>query len=428
MGKQEQAGGSIDRKEGTSGASGRACIDYIFSARPAVFIIENVTNLARIKDANGVTDLEHLKHLFTELGYLTHHTTVQAEVHGSAQPRERIYLFAVLECLDTETRKPLTRVDAELFGDALHSLRQPPRAVSEFLLPDDHPEVLRYREERSRPDAKDNDKKVGFEVLHLEKFREVGLTWPPVDAEHVGRLDAVSHLSARQRDTALWHMHVAEKHGRTTEKIIDLAPSLDFGANSNLERDCMCVVSSVRPFALLRKRELCGWETLALQGLPFSLLEDKIATTMLGAIPHTKLHDLAGNAFSAFAIAPATSDIEPHQLAKCNDAHDTTVRPSMHPVPRYAPFRLFGRGCTRYYTSCHGANSLARPSKHPAISPRLASTLSPCVRACTFSSVTPPMHTRLQHLNGVPSSTSIAVELSGTAHVVVLRLVGCNRS
>ena len=172
---------------------------------------------------------------------------------------------------------------------------------------------------------------------------------------------AIEHLPTRQQEIVLFSLQTMQKKEFTGEHLIDLQPNLDFGSR-NLSRRCPTITSSSRLFALGAMRELTGFlepemrfswappapasrfdqrprapvsmvgsprpktfdpesagtsgvrhvggpwvslhhrfEYLGLIGFPFSRIGHKLKTDPPTA---RALTDLAGNAFSLYAVLP----------------------------------------------------------------------------------------------------------------------------
>jgi hypothetical protein len=144
-------------------------------------------------------------------------------------------------------------------------------------------------------------KDLNYKVKHLEAFTIAGYKWPPnLDDVLDDAAVAVTRaqLPQRQAEAAWFFMRQYMDAGITDEIIVDLNPNLDYGARL-FSRPCFCLVCTSKPFALRARRELSGYESLSLQGLPFGKI--KPATLALG-LSTTALNELAGNAFNGFAV------------------------------------------------------------------------------------------------------------------------------
>ncbi len=149
--------------------------------------------------------------------------------------------------------------------------------VSEFLLRDDHPEVCRAFQERTKPPAKpqptakshpaagsaeghpvENKGAIGYEVRHFQMCRDIGMTFPPVYTDYPGAAEALEHLPTRYKEAALIHIHCVQKVPGNAEIVVDLHPNIDFGSLTYTTQ-CHCIVASSRLFAVRRMRELCGF-------------------------------------------------------------------------------------------------------------------------------------------------------------------------
>ena len=197
-------------------------------------------------------------------------------------------------------------------GAALREIRLPPMPLSEFLLPDDHPDVLRYREERiatktkglSGPGTKDKD--LEWEIEHYESYREIGLPWPPTHYPLSGFTESVAHMPERQAQLA-WYAHqwwsrkAAREGPHAPPVIVDINMSMGFVQRSlEAGHACITLVSSAKPLFVHEGgvRDICGLEVLHLQGLPPSQVQDGAA-----ADKNSNLIDLGGNAFNGFVCS-----------------------------------------------------------------------------------------------------------------------------
>ena len=298
------APGSIEEVRGPSGESASGCLSYVFHARPAMVCFENVKNLnMKRKDpetGEHTSDLDVIQRLMNANGYLMQRLLLNARHYLSPQNRERWYLFCTRVSdgpIDQGRASFEPPHNLQLLPLYLRDMRvQEPFSVEDFLLEDDDPNVLRWLQERRRTKEKDRGKKgEEFKVVHLEEYQHAKLTWPPVYKDDEQLALATEHLPERQRECAWYHVKVAESQTVATEHIIDLNLNLEWSAACNTNTECPYIVSTSKLFAVGRRRELCGNEALALQGLWHSELKTDQFSNL-------QIIDLAGNAFNGFVL------------------------------------------------------------------------------------------------------------------------------
>ena len=103
-------------------------------------------------------------------------------------------------------------------------------------------------------------------MRHLQAFEAQGWTWPPkyeTDAELAGALD---HMPKRQAECAWYHTKLARAQGISEGMVVDLNMSIDFSSAPRGNRAC-CLVSTAKPYAIRRLRDICGYEAFNFQGL-----------------------------------------------------------------------------------------------------------------------------------------------------------------
>ena len=192
--------------------------------------------------------------------------------------------------------------------------------MSDFLLPDNQPAVLRHMAERRATKTAEHQKEavrmrgagtgggkaLEWELEHYESFRAIGLPWPPTLYPHPGFAQSVDHLPEREAQLA-WYCHQwlsARAVGGATgvfPRILDNNMSMGYVQRSlEAEYTCVTLVSSAKPLLVHADgvRSLCGLEVLHLQGLPPSDVQDEAASDK-----NINLIDLGGNAFNGFVCS-----------------------------------------------------------------------------------------------------------------------------
>ena len=198
----------------------------------------------------------------------------------------------------------------------LRETRIRPLPLSDFLLPDNHPAVLRHHAERlaaktteaarTKGVGKGGGKDLEWELEHYENFRAIGLPWPPAHYPLPGFAQSVEHMPEREAQLA-WYCHqwlttrVAAGDTGVFPRILDNNMSMGYVQRSlDAGYTCGTLVSTAKPVVVHEDgvRSICGLEVLHLQGLPPSDVREEAV-----ADKNTNLIDLGGNAFNGFVCS-----------------------------------------------------------------------------------------------------------------------------
>ena len=132
---------------------------------------------------------------------------------------------------------------------------------------------------------------------HLEKFRDVGMAWPPcwhsLDDDLTHAFDK-ARIPRRQQEIVLyWN---AQHEGKSEETVIDLTPTIDWEVNTI--GFAPCIVSSSVLWMRQAQRLVHGAEALMMQGFPSNVMNEPQLW------PSRFLMTMAGNAFNSWHIIP----------------------------------------------------------------------------------------------------------------------------
>ena len=324
-----QTVGCVGQNSGKSGKTCIGCMTYIVKYRPRMVLLENVKNLmgGQVSDKMSV-DLHKVIETLNEAGYVAHFEILSSLAYGCAQHRDRLYLFAVLVSpetvpqLEEDVCMPACMRQLPLL---LRGFRIPCRPIESFLLPCEHTSVEGWQEAQRANKRADKQVKVDakYEADHLLAYREMSLTWPPDFKEDPSFLDRADYLCNRQLEVAWYIARQYEQRGTKVETTRDLNMSLSWQQDKT-SLDAHCLVSTSRPWLLLRQRSMCGAEALTLQGFPESYLKSYPTS-----FTDPQLLDLAGNAFNGFVLLAAISAF----FGTCDLSAAIAVHESFLPAP-----------------------------------------------------------------------------------------------
>ena len=163
----------------------------------------------------------------------------------------------------------------------------------------------------------------------MELYSKANLPWPPTDSDYTREgIEHYKHLPTRQQQCIFYHhatanagrdeLAVDSQQGRASdhhdtaapdrsERVVDVNKSLPWQVKSSSAisqprgSHCACLVSSSRPWLMLRKRQMLGVEALLLQGWNLS---DIISPDGDGTTSFTEpvLLGMAGNAMNMFVL------------------------------------------------------------------------------------------------------------------------------
>ena len=130
-----------------------------------------------------------------------------------------------------------------------------------------------------------------YQVQHLESFQSAALQWPPVWDNDEALTKAVQHLPRRAQEAVYFYT----KTGKGPEETVhDVNMNLEW--NSVAVEVCPTIVCSSTLWLRKAMREIWGAEALSLQGFPLCDLHHE-------AYSHTRMMELAGNAFNGLVVA-----------------------------------------------------------------------------------------------------------------------------
>jgi site-specific DNA-cytosine methylase len=297
---RESVGSLIAGNKGSSGESANGCLAAIAQLKPPIIIMENVKQIASASAADDSSDLDFLRTQLARLGYRIAVFRLRAETFGSPCNRDRLYIVGTLDPADGPGSVLAAAVANVEVDKAVQNLPQPDweapmrmlleammmpdqYPVEQFLLPDDHPEVIRCLQEstkpppakappakKARPAAKSTPapqaaaekEPQDFQIKNYQYFMNAGLPWPPTLADNPKLASALAYLPERQRQAAILHGHYVAKIEGCREIIVDLHPSIDFGSHL-YTTPCHTLVCSSRPFLVRRTRDVCGFRPKA---------------------------------------------------------------------------------------------------------------------------------------------------------------------
>ena len=201
------------------------------------------------------------------------------------------------------------QVDLIVFQQTLSALLTgglecPP--ISDFVLNNDHPEILRMEEDSPSSNGARTSKGDGFvfEVDHMQAFQEAGLLWPPSKPllnEMIG--DKISGLSRRSQECIFYHKSL-EQSQRLVRSVVDLTKSLPWQVKQAPDEEGVaqvlpCLACSSRPFFLFLGRRMAGVEAMFMQGWSLSDIQQKDGEQRFA---DGFLFGLAGNAMNANVV------------------------------------------------------------------------------------------------------------------------------
>ena len=298
---------------GTTGRGFASLLSYLDAAEPKAFFLENVPGV------RGNVEEEFIVQQLETRGYYVHIVVIQAANFGSAADRMRWF------CFGCKRPDSLSAEAVAVLSSSAHqylmSMRIDPYPIEEFIM-EETCQLAAIREEfgflaiEERPDKmlkadpKNKDE-------HFELFRSRGFVWPPeIPSMLEGFEMDFSGLKPRQAELVIFCHRVFPPLTRFS--FIDVNPSLgllvgykDEAAASLKDpwRDhpativgSSLLVVRINTADVKVVRPLEGWEYLSLigWGLPDWNKKTKAPSAQLCG-------NLAGNAFSAFAIGPFAS-------------------------------------------------------------------------------------------------------------------------
>eukprot|EP00972_Heterocapsa_arctica_P049757 7320760-Heterocapsa_arctica.AAC.1 len=121
--------------------------------------------------------------------------------------------------------------------------------------------------EKGKKSTSSSSKPLEYEVRHLQAYEGQNWKWPPDLDSEPELAKALEHMPRRQIECAWYYTKLAQANNIDAEHIVDLNMSIDFSSAMPRPNVCACLVSTAKPYAVKRQRDLCGYEALNLQGL-----------------------------------------------------------------------------------------------------------------------------------------------------------------
>ena len=141
------------------------------------------------------------------------------------------------------------------------------------------------------------------DVCHQRLYTLAGLEYTPNYSTHPEFYERIQHLPGRQKEVAWYLEFVAAPTLGGMECIADISLNLAWLIANVKVGVCTCVVSTCLPWAIIRKRLLCGAELLQLQGIP--ICRQKVSCDF----SDSQLTDFVGNTFNAFVLLPVMTAV-----------------------------------------------------------------------------------------------------------------------
>ncbi|CAK0866512.1 unnamed protein product [Prorocentrum cordatum] len=306
----------MQAKSGKSGTTADGGMGYVKKYRPWVVILENVPNIDKDPGNFRDSDLTGVIKALNSMGYYTHHKVYDPISAGVPQSRRRVYLVAFLSSrkavdqLATDFQAPNWLMDVQMYLQRWSHLgaRIP---IEDFMLPNDHPEVLTWL--ANRLDDRTRDKKryktFKYEVDHKQLFdQNFGgrIPVPPTESEyeHFGVAAGVVHLPTRMKESVLFHRALVGDQSAwdlpfMRERVVDLNKTLSWQMGGEDNWFAPCLVSSARPYFLKALRDMTGVEAMCLQGWE---PDDIVQSSACGRFSDPTLLSIGGNAMSCFIL------------------------------------------------------------------------------------------------------------------------------
>jgi site-specific DNA-cytosine methylase len=294
---------------GKTGTTGNATLYYIIDKRIKCSMLENNKLL-------GAENIRYIVNLLNSHGFIVMNKLVEADSHRSPSKRSRQYFWVfevtsgvAIDQLQDGFEQP-SWLDA--ISDCLSAMHCGAGDPSNFLLSNIHDEraseimsslaVARQTEYDAKviaacqqPDSKKAKKEEDWPSVHLECYREVGLTWPPcIDRDDQELFGNVKHLPLRMQEVAYYHVHREREAPNDLDTYHDLMPNLSW--KSEMKKVLMTVTCGGVIFDRRRKVVLWGGECLMMQGFDVSDVLQYCSKYTQG-----QLMELSGNAFNGFA-------------------------------------------------------------------------------------------------------------------------------
>ena len=280
-----------------------------------------VGDIALVQESDhSQSDAEHILKELASLGYVATMKRMDASAHGSRACRDRIYFIGV------KCSSPMDKLEQEDFDGILQSMQLEPLPADMFLNLAQHPAPvatagLEHWDPPS-PEGAAGEKKVAvYKDDHLELYAQYGLSWPPdissapyhgltrraaevlFFANHVWPYDEVSLDSDPVVEFLDVNNSLARLLGTKFARGIGVRPDTvpaspwKTMAMTITGHSIICIRAKVGKEVLVRKAH--AYEVMALAGWDWSWWKPglQLESESLGV-------SLAGNAFSAFCVAP----------------------------------------------------------------------------------------------------------------------------
>ena len=293
---------------------------YIKEQRPPIAILENVTNLMEKDSAKGEkSDAEFIETELQKAGYYVHMLRFDAETFGSRASRVRLYFLAWEVGVDLTVHNELLQAlhkSLQWLWEVHQACSTGPMPASDFMaLQEDKCEDCddAWLEERGGSKQQTDAK---WRTEHCQAFRDAGLEWPvPLEsnmelpADEGGRPTRFQKLwlGTRAAELAFYLHKVYPMAVDASEpEWADVNPSLPRCTHSGSPWKSTCPTMTGQSQMVVRYvlgsrvilRPQSGKESFSLMGWHASYFRGQTSP------PDQLLKNLAGNAFSAFAITP----------------------------------------------------------------------------------------------------------------------------
>lgn len=271
--------------KGSTGATYLSILQHVFVHLPMLVFLENVSTIQRQASA--------IKEHFRQCGYLMVSVKIDAKHHGFPQSRRRCWFLAVLSPGATDAQLRL----AQKMAQALEKqLRVRPLPLATFVADSEsarlRAEALQQLGARSRRDL---PTKRRWARQQRRAFRRAGIT-----GFEQRVLDAQAQFQLNDREAGILQYHVSTV-GDESESV-DVSQSLARHSHSKCPGLVGCVTPGHQQFLIREWKPLCGFESLALNGLHHCYYEQ---FAIQGLFSDSLLKDLGGNAFNGGAAQTA---------------------------------------------------------------------------------------------------------------------------
>ena len=290
---------------------------YISKTLPATILLENVPGLAQKTSATAMSDAEWVLSELESLGYIARMFQFDAADYGSPASRERIYFAAWLVAPGKDLSKVVDARSRSKLNDILGWMDQLMQCccidallVDEFLDLRAEPRCAVDVVSECTPAQGEGPSAKVWEEEHCDAFRARGMKWPAAIKDVAPNTAFMGKTLSDRQAELLYYIHTVFPFSRSTPiEFCDVNHSmgrlLGPEERSPWKKVAPCLTSkSVICMRYWQKdqvitRPLTGVESLALVGWDSAFYRGGSA-----GVSESCLRSLAGNAFSAFAVAP----------------------------------------------------------------------------------------------------------------------------